>query len=254
MLDFSANAADGRHITEVALTLNQFGDRQADGFNQSRGDEDTAHITVFYTDGSHENVDVTAAWRSWWDGSNGDSGTQDVTITASGGRDIDHIVIGAGDTDSQFSVDEQIQVKWHTDTHDVTHVVDQDSLTLHLGATVTDGTSDQASTNFDVSIDNSSAQANVLHGTDGNDALFGGQGSDTLVGGAGNDQLQGNNDDDVLLGEGGADVLFGGAGVAVPVSSRFSTFSCSVWSIAVTTVSMPSSAFSTTTSSSLSTR
>ncbi len=159
VLDFSANAADGRHITEVALTLNQFGDRQADDW-ESRGAEDTAHITVFYTDGSHEDVDVTAAARSWWDGSNGDSGTQDVTIQASGGRSIDHIVIGAGDTSSQFSVDEQISVKWDTDAHDVTHVVDQDSLTLHLGATVTDGTGDTASTNFDVSVDNSSGTSN----------------------------------------------------------------------------------------------
>ncbi|MHA3905300.1 retention module-containing protein [Castellaniella sp. WN] len=208
VLDFSANAADGRHITEVALTLNQFGDRQADGKNsQSRGDEDTAHITVFYTDGSHEDVDVTAAWRSRSQGSNSDDGTHAVTIQASGGRDIDHIVIGAGDTESQFSVDEQIQVKWHTDTHDVIHVVDQDSLTLHLGATVTDGTSDQASTNFDVSIDNSSAQANALHGTNGNDALFGGQGSDTLVGGAGNDHLHGGAGNDTLTGGAGDDVF-----------------------------------------------
>ncbi|MFC4446607.1 hypothetical protein ACFO27_12160, partial [Castellaniella denitrificans] len=125
VLDFSANAADGRHITEVALTLNQFGDRQADGrTSQSRGDEDKAHITVFYTDGSYEDVDVTAAWRSRSDGSNSDSGTQDVTIQASGGRSIDHIVIGAGDTSSQFSVDEQISVKWHTDPKDVIHTVD----------------------------------------------------------------------------------------------------------------------------------
>ena len=207
VLDFSANAAEGRHITEVALTLNQFGDRQADGWSPSRGDEDTARITVFYTDGSHENVDVTAAARSFWDGSNSDSGSQDVTIQASGGRDIDRIVIGAGDTSSQFSVDEQIQVKWHTDAHDVTHVVDQDSLTLHLGATVTDGTSDQASTNFDVSIDNSSSQANTLHGTGGNDALFGGQGSDTLVGGDGNDHLHGGAGNDFLTGSAGDDVF-----------------------------------------------
>jgi hypothetical protein len=215
VLDFSANAADGRHITEVALTLNQFGDRQADSrywdggwqTQQNRGDEDTAHITVFYTDGSHEDVDVTAAWRSRSEGSNSDDGTQSVTIQASGGRDIDHIVIGAGDTDSQFSVDEQIQVKWHTDTHDVTHVVDQDSLTLHLGATVTDGTSDQASTNFDVSIDNSSNQANTLTGTGGDDALFGGQGNDTLVGGAGNDHLHGGAGHDFLTGGAGDDVF-----------------------------------------------
>ncbi|MGX5660716.1 choice-of-anchor K domain-containing protein [Castellaniella ginsengisoli] len=207
VLDFSANAADGRHITEVALTLNQFGDRQADGFYPSRGNEDTAHITVFYTDGSHEDVNVTAAWQSWWDGSNGDSGSQDVTIQASGGRSIDRIVIGAGDTDSRFSVDEQIQVEWKTDAHDVTHVVDQDSLTLHLGATVTDGTSDQASTNFDVSIDNASAQGNALQGTGGNDALFGGHDNDTLAGGAGNDHLHGGAGNDVLTGGAGDDVF-----------------------------------------------
>ncbi|MGB6006739.1 choice-of-anchor K domain-containing protein [Castellaniella sp.] len=208
VLDFSANAAEGRHITEVALTLNQFGDRRADdGWNSPRGDEDTARITVFYTDGSHEDVNVTAASRSWWENSNGDSGTQDVTIQASGGRDIDHIVIGAGDTSSQFSVDERIDVKWHADPHDVTHAVDQDSLTLHLGATVTDGTSDQASTNFDVSIDNSSSDANTLHGTNGNDALFGGQGSDTLVGGDGNDHLHGGAGNDFLTGGAGDDVF-----------------------------------------------
>ncbi len=207
VLDFSANAADGRHITEVALTLNQFGDREADGLLSSRGAEDTAHITVFYTDGSHEDVDVTAAARSWWDGSNGDSGTQDVTIQASGGKSIDHIVIGAGDTSSQFSVDEQISVKWHTDPKDVIHTVDQDSLTLHLGATVTDGTGDTASTNFDVSVDNSSGTSNSLHGTDGNDALFGGQGSDTLVGGAGNDHLHGGAGNDFLTGGAGDDVF-----------------------------------------------
>jgi Ca2+-binding RTX toxin-like protein len=150
---------------------------------------------------------VTAAWQSWWDGSNGDSGSQDVTIQASGGRSIDHIVIGAGDTSSQFSVDERISVKWHTDAHDVTHVVDQDSLTLHLGATVTDGTGDKASTNFDVSIDNSSGTSNSLHGTDGNDALFGGQGGDTLVGGAGNDHLHGGAGSDFLTGGAGDDVF-----------------------------------------------
>ena len=208
VLDFSANAADGRHITEVALTLNQFGDRQADGRNsQSRGNEDTAHITVFYSDGSHEDVDVTAAWQSRFQGSNGDDGTQDVTIQASGGRSIDHIVIGAGDTDSQFSVDERIQVKWHTDAHDVTHVVDQGGLTLHLGATVTDGTADQASANFDVSIDNSSSQSNTLTGTGGGNALFGGHDSDTLVGGAGNDHLHGGAGNDFLTGGAGDDVF-----------------------------------------------
>ena len=104
-------------------------------------------------------------------------------------------------------MDEQIQVKWHTDTHDVTHVVDQDSLTLHLGATVTDGTSDQASTNFDVLIDNSSNQANTLTGTGGDDALFGGQGNDTLVGGAGNDHLHGGAGNDFLTGGAGDDVF-----------------------------------------------
>ncbi|HET8596649.1 MAG TPA: choice-of-anchor K domain-containing protein [Castellaniella sp.] len=208
VLDFSANAADGRHITEVALTLNRFGDRNPDSlFGGPQGDEDVAHITVFYTDGTSSTQTYAAESRGWWESSNSDSGTRDITLAAQDGKYIDHIVIGAGDTSSQFSVDEKIDVKWHTDAHDVTHVVDQDSLTLHLGATVTDGTGDQASSNFDVSIDNSSSQANTLHGTDGNDALFGGHGSDTLVGGDGNDHLHGGAGNDFLTGGSGDDVF-----------------------------------------------
>ncbi|WP_323000283.1 choice-of-anchor K domain-containing protein [Castellaniella sp.] len=200
-LVLSFSTTTGQHITEVAFTLNQFGDRSA-GLS---GEEDSAHITVFYTDGSSHDESVTAASR-WWS-SDSDSGTQKVTIDAPDGKYIDHVVIGAGDTSSQFSVDESITVQWKTDPSTVTHPVTQGDLALHLGATVTDGNGDHASSNFDVSIDNSSAQANTLHGTNGNDALFGGQGGDTLVGGAGNDHLHGGAGNDSLTGGAGDDVF-----------------------------------------------
>src|SRR5690606_11282250 len=86
VLDFSANAAERRHITEVGLTLNQFGDRKADGWFDSYAEEDRVLITVFYIDkvtAAITSVDYsyTADSRSWWDGSNGDSGSKDITIT-----------------------------------------------------------------------------------------------------------------------------------------------------------------------------
>ncbi|HXE19571.1 MAG TPA: type I secretion C-terminal target domain-containing protein [Castellaniella sp.] len=209
VLDFSSTT--GQHITEVVFTLNQFGDRQPDEkHSYNRGDEDAAHIVVFYTDGTSATLDVTADPQVYYKNvsSNTDTGTHAVQIDAPTGKYIDHIVIGAGDNDSQFSVNQNsIKATWHTDPTTETHTVTQDDLTLHLGATVTDGNGDHAASNFDVSIDNSSGQANTLHGADGNDSLFGGLGNDHLYGGAGNDHLYGGAGSDTLTGGAGDDVF-----------------------------------------------
>ncbi len=209
VLDFSANAADGRNITQVSLTLNQFGDRTPNTFlGSTRGDEDRAQITVFYTDGSRQTIDVTAAARGWRDGENSDSGTQAVVINAATGKSISSLVIGAGDTSSQFSVDEAISVRWQINSSSVTQPLDQDTLTLNFGATVTDGSGDKASTDFSVVID----QGNSLQGTSGNDSLMGSNQADTLQGGAGHDLLNGGDGNDTLFGGDGNDVLIGGKG------------------------------------------
>nr|WP_306275370.1 retention module-containing protein [Pseudomonas oleovorans] len=209
VLDFSANQADGKHIAQVGLTLNQFGDRQPNtwsswGWREIQHDgEEKATITVVYTDGSREVVDVTALARNASQTANHDNGTQSVTITASNGKSISSIVIGAGDEESQFSVDRAISVKWHTDDTTVTHPVTQDSLTLNFGAMVTDGNNDQANTDFSVVI----GTGNTLNGTTGNDVLAGGSGNNILVGGAGDDILIGGAGNDTLTGGGGKDTF-----------------------------------------------
>ncbi|MDO9623764.1 MAG: cadherin domain-containing protein, partial [Pseudomonas sp.] len=207
VLDFSANVADGRKITEIGLTLNQFGDR-VPGWFGAPGDEDKAHITVFYTDGTSQVVDVTAVSRTLTQGENGDTGTQYVTITAQAEKSIASLVIGAGDTASQFSVDRAINVKWAIDDATVTRPLDQDALTLHFGATVTDGTGDSANTDFSVIIDPDT----TLQGTSSDDTLTGSSQADTLIGGLGDDILYGQGGNDILIGGEGNDILYGGSG------------------------------------------
>ncbi|WP_368643300.1 retention module-containing protein [Castellaniella ginsengisoli] len=228
VLDFSANTADGRYIAAVALTLNQFGDRQPDGFFNDHGQEDAATIHVVYTDGSSHDVTITADALGWWRSSNSDSGTQDVSLGESG-KYIDHIVIGAADGGSQFSVGENIQVTWEIPAHDVTHPVTQDTLTLNLEATVTDADGDQASSPFDVTIANAVAGGETLLGSAGNDALYGGAGGDHLDGGAGNDLLVGGAGDDFLTGGSGDDVFAWrlgdqGAGSTTPAVDHITDF------------------------------
>ncbi|WP_370679811.1 retention module-containing protein [Comamonas sp. GB3 AK4-5] len=192
VLDFSANIEGSKHISKVQLTLNQFGDREADARREAKGNEDKAQITVFYTDGKSAVIDVAADARTWGQSSNADTGTKSVVIEAPAGKDIQSIVIGAGDTDSTFSLDRNIKVDWSVDAKITDYPVTNDALQLHLGATVTDGTGDKASTNFDVSISNSFGvsplmqsmsvmavdeasvdQDHEVHGTSGNDILIG---------------------------------------------------------------------------------
>ncbi|BAN50029.1 retention module-containing protein [Metapseudomonas resinovorans] len=80
--------------------------------------------------------------------------------------------------------------------------------TLNLGATVTDGSGDKASTDFSVVID----PDHTLQGTTGNDSLKGSDLADTLQGGAGNDTLDGGKGNDTLYGGEGKDSLIGGQG------------------------------------------
>ena len=154
---------------------------------------------MFYTDGTSQVINVTADSRNWLQGQNGDTGTQYVTVTAPSGKTIQSLVIGAGDTESQFSLDSTISVKWDIDDATVTSPLDEDSLTLNFGATVTDGTGNSANTDFSVIIE----QDQNLQGTNGNDALMGSSQADTLIGGEG---------DDILFGGSGADTFIWQAG------------------------------------------
>jgi RTX calcium-binding nonapeptide repeat (4 copies) len=56
------------------------------------------------------------------------------------------------------------------------------------------------------------AKPTVIHGGDGNDALFGGVGNDVMYGDAGNDFMLGNAGYDALTGGAGKDQMFGGIG------------------------------------------
>ncbi|WP_456389579.1 hypothetical protein [Profundibacter sp.] len=58
----------------------------------------------------------------------------------------------------------------------------------------------------------SNDNANILHGTEGDDTFFGLGGDDTIAGLAGNDRLDGGDGDDALNGGDGQDTLIGGAG------------------------------------------
>ncbi len=53
---------------------------------------------------------------------------------------------------------------------------------------------------------------NLMHGGDGNDAIFGGSGSDLIYGGLGNDYLNGGAGSDAVRGGAGNDRIEGGAG------------------------------------------
>ena len=52
----------------------------------------------------------------------------------------------------------------------------------------------------------------IVHGGDGNDAIFGSYGNDSLFGDAGNDFILGNRGSDLVVGGAGMDALYGGAG------------------------------------------
>ncbi|MFV0282239.1 MAG: beta strand repeat-containing protein [Castellaniella sp.] len=196
-LQMNFGSTAGKHVTEVNITLNKFG-------SHTEG----VKFYVFYKNAPMHVEEHHGLSDSPEGNPMHGVTTQSFKLTAPAGDEITHIVVGSVENGaSRFSVDEKIGVKWHTDAYTVPHTVDQDSLTLPLGATVTDGTGDQVSTNFDVSIDNSSSQSNTLHGTDDNSALYGGQGSDTLLGGASGDHLYGGAGNDFLTGGAGDDVF-----------------------------------------------
>ncbi|WP_313238859.1 type I secretion C-terminal target domain-containing protein, partial [Stutzerimonas kunmingensis] len=124
-------------------------------------------------------------------------------VTINSNDAISTLELRAGNNDSEFSID-SARVSY-------TKIIAADessNITLSLGATVTDGSGDKASTDFNVVID----PDHSLQGTTGNDSLMGSDLADTLRGESGNDQINGGPSNDILYGQGGNDILIGGAG------------------------------------------
>ncbi|WP_137822628.1 Ig-like domain-containing protein, partial [Pseudomonas sp. D(2018)] len=136
-----------------------------------------------------------------WQTVDGSWSSPDVNISISNA--INTIEIRAGNDDTDFSID-AVNVGY---TKTVTADIDS-TTTLNLGATVTDGSGDKASTDFSVVID----PDNTLDGTNSNDSLMGSSQGDTLHGGVGDDLLNGGNGHDTLYGGEGKDILIGGQG------------------------------------------
>nr|WP_272886444.1 type I secretion C-terminal target domain-containing protein [Stutzerimonas kunmingensis] len=125
----------------------------------------------------------------------------DVTINSNDA--ISTLELRAGNKDSEFSID-SARVSY-------TKIITADenaNIILNLGAIVTDGSGNKASTDFSVVIDHD----HTLQGTSGSDSLMGSDLADTLRGGAGNDHLHGGKGNDILYGDAGNDILIGGAG------------------------------------------
>ncbi len=141
-------------------------------------------------DGAWQTIESNARWWS-----------PNVTINSNDA--ISTLELRAGNNDSEFSID-SARVSY-------TKIIAADessNITLSLGATVTDGSGDKASTDFNVVID----PDHSLQGTTGNDSLMGSDLADTLRGESGNDQINGGPSNDILYGQGGNDILIGGAG------------------------------------------
>ncbi|AOE86888.1 retention module-containing protein [Pseudomonas sp. TCU-HL1] len=159
-----------------------------------------------------------------WQSYTSTSSSPNVNISST--SSINTVEIRAGNSDTDFSIN-SVNVGY---TKSVTADAGS-TTTLNLGATVTDGSGDKASTDFNVVIDPDttlqgttgndslmgSSQADTLQGGTGDDLLNGGQGNDTLYGGDGKDLLIGGKGNDILWGQGGADSFAwksGDAGVA----------------------------------------
>ncbi|MGN2624992.1 Ig-like domain-containing protein [Stutzerimonas balearica] len=141
-------------------------------------------------DGAWQTIESNARWWS-----------PNVTINSNDA--ISTLELRAGNNDSEFSID-SARVSY-------TKIIAADessNITLSLGATVTDGSGDKASTDFNVVID----PDHSLQGTTGNDSLMGSDLADTLRGESGDDQLNGGTGNDLLVGGAGDDILIGGLG------------------------------------------
>ncbi len=136
-----------------------------------------------------------------WQTVTGNWPSPDVTISSNGA--IDTLEIQAGNSNSAFSID-SARVSY-------TKIITADenaNIILNLGAIVTDGSGEKASTDVSVVIDHD----HTLQGTSGSDSLMGSDLADTLRGGDGNDHLHGGKGNDILYGDAGNDILIGGAG------------------------------------------
>ena len=132
-----------------------------------------------------------------------ESNTWSPNVTINSNNAISTLELRAGNNDSEFSID-SARVSY-------TKIITADessNITLSLGATVTDGSGDKASTDFNVVID----PDHSLQGTTGNDSLMGSDLADTLRGESGDDQLNGGTGNDLLVGGAGDDILIGGLG------------------------------------------
>lgn len=202
-------------VTNITVTLNQFGDSVTSGSGHQGTGNEVATIAV--TNGTTQGGQYTETATT---GASTSTGTKQINIT---GTDITQVVFGAGNdvgtsTPSQYSVDQRIAVTYQYEQTvitptEVTTLIPVDAgseITLVFGATITDGWgSDQASTTFKVLIDNGDK---VLTGTDGDDVIIAGDTGYTLVGGDGDDVLVGGKGNDVLIGGEGNDTLIGGEG------------------------------------------
>lgn len=132
-----------------------------------------------------------------------ESNTWSPNVTINSNNAISTLELRAGNEGSEFSID-SARVSY-------TKIIAADessNITLSLGATVTDGSGDKASTDFNVVID----PDHSLQGTTGNDSLMGSDLADTLRGESGDDQLNGGTGNDLLVGGAGDDILIGGLG------------------------------------------
>ncbi|MBS4152017.1 Ig-like domain-containing protein, partial [Pseudomonas balearica] len=132
-----------------------------------------------------------------------ESNTWSPNVTINSNNAISTLELRAGNEGSEFSID-SARVSYTK----IIAADDSSNITLSLGATVTDGSGDKASTDFNVVID----PDHSLQGTTGNDSLMGSDLADTLRGESGDDQLNGGTGNDLLVGGAGDDILIGGLG------------------------------------------